>query len=306
MIKHRPRAPQALAIGLIILFGVMATERGWAGDSGVLALRAARLWDGEAETLIMPGIVVVANGRITNIGELPPDFDPSRILDLGDVTLMPGLIDAHTHLLLQGDPTMASYAEQILKESIPYRTLRAAAAARKALEHGYTTLRDLGTEGAMYADVDLKKAFARGVLPGPRLFVATRALSTTGTYPLLGYAWELSLPTGVQVIDGPDEARKAVREEIARGADWIKFYSDRNYYIAKDGRIHSWRNFTDEELTALVREAHLRGRKVAAHAIGCTLPEPFLQVAFLALPVIPHLKMTDRGLFDVDRFDFVP
>src|SRR5437868_7088360 len=115
----------------------------------------------------------------------------TTIIDLSGATALPGLIDAHTHLFLQGDVTAADYDEQLLKESIPYRTIRATAAARVALLNGFTTLRDLETEGAMYADVDLKRAIERGVVPGPRLFVSTRALAPTGTYPLVGYSWEL-------------------------------------------------------------------------------------------------------------------
>ena len=234
----------------------------------VYILKAERLWDGASSHLTAPGIVVVKDDRIVAVGKIPEAYHKAPVINLGNATLMPGLTDAHTHLLLQGDPTLESYAEQILKESIPYRTIRAIAAAQKALRHGITTMRDLGTEGAMYADVDLKKAFERHILEGPRLFVATRALSSTGTYPLQGYAWELQMPSGVQVVDGPEAIRRAVREQIARGADWVKFYADRNYYIAKDGTIRSWVNFSDEELRVLVSEAHLRGRPVAAHAIG--------------------------------------
>jgi imidazolonepropionase-like amidohydrolase len=164
--------------------------------------------------------------------------------------------------------TAADYDEQLLKESIPYRTIRATMAARTALMNGFTGIRDLETEGAMYADVDVKTAINRGVIPGPRMFVATRAFAPTGMYPLLGYSWELDLPHGVQVVDGVDEIRKAVREQVAHGADWIKFYADRRYYFAPDGRLRSWVNFTDDEMKAMVDEAHRLGRKVAAHAMG--------------------------------------
>ncbi|HEY2943288.1 MAG TPA: amidohydrolase family protein, partial [Vicinamibacteria bacterium] len=163
--------------------------------------------------------------------------------------------------------TAADYDEQLLKESIPYRAIRATAAVRTALLNGFTALRDLETEGAMYADVDVKTAINRGVIPGPRMFVSTRALAPTGTYPLLGYSWELRVPEGVQIVDGADNVRRAVREQVKYGADWIKYYSDRRYFM-RDGALHSWVNFTDEEARALVEETHRLGRKVAAHAIG--------------------------------------
>src|ERR671925_611574 len=180
---------------------------------------------------------------------------------------LPGLIDAHTHILLQGDITAADYDEQLLKESIPYRTIRATVAARTALMNGFTTIRDLETEGAMYADVDVKTAIERGIIPGPRMYVATRAMAPTGMYPLLGYSWELRMPEGVQIVDGADNIRRAVREQVKYGADWIKFYADRRYYL-KNGALHSWINFTDEEMKAMVEEAHRLGRRVAAHAMG--------------------------------------
>src|SRR5436189_3371826 len=133
--------------------------------------------------------------------------------------------------------------------------------------NGFTTLRDLETEGAMYADVDVKTAIDRGVIPGPRLFVATRAFAPTGTYPLLGYSWELRMPEGVQIVDGADNIRRAVREQVKYGADWIKYYSDRAYFL-RDGALHSLVNFTGEEAQAMVTETHRLGRKVAAHAMG--------------------------------------
>jgi imidazolonepropionase-like amidohydrolase len=156
---------------------------------------------------------------------------------------------------------------QLLKESIPFRTIRATVAARTGLMNGFTAMRDLETEGAMYADVDVKRAINAGYIDGPRMFVSTRAFSATGMYPLTGYSWELRVPEGVQIVDGADNIRRAVREQVKYGADWIKYYSDRRYYV-KDGALHSWVNFTDEEVRALVDEAHRLGRKVAAHAMG--------------------------------------
>ena len=235
-------------------------------------VKAAHLIDGHSSSPRDKFAVLVEGDRISKVGPAAELQAPGvRVIDLGESWLLPGLIDAHTHVLLQGDITAADYDEQLLKESIPYRTLRAAAAVRTAVMNGFTTIRDLETEGAMYADVDVKTAIARGVIPGPRMFVATRAFAPTGTYPLLGYSWELQhLPERVQIMDGPDAIRKAVREQVKYGADWIKFYSDRKYYKTNDPKrpLRSWVNFTRVELEAMVDEAHRLGRKVAAHAMA--------------------------------------
>jgi imidazolonepropionase-like amidohydrolase len=197
-------------------------------------------------------------------------------------------------VLLQGDITAEDYDEQLLKESIPYRTIRATVAAKTALWNGFTALRDLETEGAMYADVDVKVAINRGIIPGPRMFVSTRAFSATGMYPLSGYSWELKMPEGVQIVDGADNIRKAVREQVKYGADWIKFYADRRYFL-KDGALHSWVNFTDEEMKAMVDEAHRLGRRVAAHAMGREGIEASLKVG---VDSIEHGYGLDEELMD--------
>ncbi len=235
-------------------------------------IHAGKLID-SVEGRVLDDIGILVKGeRIESIGSwtamaasAPAAAD---IIDLTKAMVLPGLIDAHTHVLLQGDITAEDYDVQLLKESIPYRTLRAAAACQTSLMNGFTTLRDLETEGAMYADVDLKRAIEKGVIPGPRLFVATRAFSATGMYPLSGYSWELKVPEGVQIVDGVDQIRRAVREQVKYGADWIKVYVDRSYFLESDGRLRSKLNFTPEELKAFVDEAHRLGRPTAAHAMA--------------------------------------
>ena len=261
-------------LALLLLFPALAAAQTTQQSAPTRAyvVRAAHLIDGKSDVVqndvavLVQGDRIVAVGRQSDLASRTPA--DAQIIDLGGATILPGLIDNHTHVLLQGDITAADYDEQLLKESIPYRAIRATAAVRIALMNGFTAIRDLETEGAMYADVDVRNAIARGVIPGPRMFVSTRAMAPTGTYPLLGYSWELKMPEGVQIVDGPEDIRKAVREEVKYGADWIKFYADRRYYIGTDGRLRSWVNFTDEELKMLVGEAHRLGRKVAAHAMG--------------------------------------
>ena len=236
--------------------------------SPVTAIKAGRLLDVANEKLLEDAVIVVENGRIREIAATVPAG--ANVIDLGRHHVLPGFIDGHTHVLLQGDATAADYDDQLLKESLPYRALRATRAMRFALEHGFTTLRDIGNEGAGFTDVDLKRAVAAGVIAGPRLFVATKALAPTGAYGLSGYDWQLSVPKGVEMCDGADACRRAVRDQIAHGADWIKVYADRSYYKQPDGQIRSLPNFTVEEMTAIVDQAHRTKRKVAAHSMTPT------------------------------------
>jgi imidazolonepropionase-like amidohydrolase len=236
-----------------------------------LLIKAGRLIDGRSDAPQSGVGILIEGDRIKAVGpiaQIQGQARGARVIDLSQMTVLPGLIDAHTHLLLQGDPTAQSYNEQLLYQSTPYRAILAARNARIALEHGFTAIRDLETEGAMYADVDVKHAVDRAEIPGPRIFAATRAMAPTGLYPIVSDNWELELPHGVQPVDGVEGARLAVRQQVAHGADWIKFYSDRRYYFTPDSVLHSWVNFTDDEARAIVEEAHRLGRRVAAHAIG--------------------------------------
>jgi imidazolonepropionase-like amidohydrolase len=273
------------------------------GPPPPVLVTVAHLIDGVSAAAKDDQAILVVGGRIANVG--PKDAVArdapagTRVIDLGPATALPGLIDSHTHILLQGDLTAADYDRQLLKESIPYRAIRATVAVRTALMNGFTALRDLETEGAMYADVDVKQAIERGIIPGPRLFVSTRALAPTGTYPLADYSWELEVPEGVQVTDGADNLRRAVREQAKYGADWIKFYADRRYYLPPErGCKHllcSWVNFTAEEARAIVEEAHRLGKRVAAHAIGWNGIDAALNAG---VDSIEHGDGLDEGLLD--------
>ncbi|PYS90075.1 MAG: hypothetical protein DMF64_15845 [Acidobacteria bacterium] len=289
----------SLLLTLTLLQTVMATQTNKPAPAPtVVLIKAGRMVDTRAGRVVENQGILVEGERIKAVGPFAQVSvsapDGVRVIDLSRATVLPGLTDCHVHILLQGDITAADYDEQLLKESIPYRTIRATVAAKTGLMNGFTAMRDLETEGAMYADVDVKTAINRGIIPGPRMFVSTRAFSATGTYPLLGYSWELKLPEGVQIVDGVDNITKAVREQVKYGADWIKFYADRRYYM-KDGRLRSWVNFNDEEMAAFVREAHRLGRRVATHAMGWDGIDASLRAG---VDSIEHGYGLDEGLMD--------
>lgn len=260
--------PLAVAATIAALVPTQAQQPKPAAPPKRIAIRAGHLIDGKSEKPLDNVLILIEDDKIVSV--TPGGSAPAGVetLDLSKSTVLPGFIDVHTHVLLNGDITAEDYDKQLLKDSIPYRAILAARNARIALDHGFTAIRDLETEGAMYADVDVKKAINNGEVPGPRMQVATRALTPTGMYGPLGYSWEITIPQGVQYADGVDGVRKAVREQIMYGADWIKYYSDRRYHFESDGVLHSMVNFTDEEAKAIVDEAHRLGHKVAAHAIG--------------------------------------
>jgi imidazolonepropionase-like amidohydrolase len=231
-------------------------------------VRCGTLVQPESGKILHNVLITIQGERIREVQENASAPASGETIDLSDHTCLPGLIDTHTHVLLQGDITAADYDEQLLKQSTAYRAILGTRSVRRALDYGFTTIRDLETEGAGYADVDLKKAINAGVIPGPRMKVATRAMDVTGAYPLSGYSPEVTVPHGVQVVDGPDDARKAVREQISYGADWIKVYADRSYFVRPDGVLDDIPTFTMDELRAIVDEAHRQHHKVASHAMA--------------------------------------
>lgn len=247
--------------GLVFAGGVFGQS-----TTKTIALRCGSLFDSRSDSARKNVVVVIEGEKIKEVAASAPA--DAEVVDLTRETCLPGLADTHTHILLQGDITAADYDAQLLKESPEYRTILATVNARRALEYGFTSIRDLETEGAGYADADVKKAINNGVIPGPRMQVATRALDVTGAYPLQGYAPNVIVPHGVQLVDGADNARQAVREQISHGADWIKVYSDRSYYVREDGVLADIPTFTLDELRAIVDEAHRERHKVASHAMA--------------------------------------
>jgi imidazolonepropionase-like amidohydrolase len=227
-------------------------------------LEPAAVWSAGDAAPHAGWVVAVEGDRITGVGpkasvKAPPG---AQVVALPGETLIPGLIELHSHLLLHAYNEVV-WDDQVLKEAPTYRVLRAGRDATRTLMSGFTTERDLGTEGAADADVQLKRAIDEGIVAGPRLFVATRAIVATGSYgPKKGFRADLELPQGAQEVSGEAEIIKAVREQAAMGADWIKLYAD--YRTGPDGSTRP--TLTEQEMAAAVQVAHASGRPVAVHA----------------------------------------
>jgi imidazolonepropionase-like amidohydrolase len=232
-------------------------------------IRAGVLIDGVSNLARRDQVIIIRGNMITEVSDAGSANIPAgaTVIDLSKEAVLPGLIDAHTHIFLQGEvPSEGGYDVQLLKYPLAFRAARATVSARRALEQGFTTLRDMETEGAGYGDVGIKQAIEGGYIPGPRLKVSTRAISSTGGYNLEGYAPEIEVPKGAQIIDGPVQARKAAREQLDHGADWIKVYMTHRSWVGKSGELASQPTLTVEELRAIVDETHGWGKKVACHA----------------------------------------
>jgi imidazolonepropionase-like amidohydrolase len=251
--------------GFLLLVCTLGSAQSSAPADHWIAVRAGRLFNG-TEKLAANQVILIKGDRIVKVGpaeqvQVPAD---AEVVDLTRATVLPGLIDAHTHVFGNGP----DFDNQILRDSYQYRTLTALANAQKDLLVGFTTLRDLKTLGAMYSDVDLRNAIDRGIVTGPRMQVATRGIQATGGFIMRGYSPEVPLPSALQVVDSPWAAREAVRDQVAHDADLIKLYAAYDFHFTSDGKLVSPPTFTAEEVSAIVDEAHKKGRKVSCHAFA--------------------------------------
>jgi imidazolonepropionase-like amidohydrolase len=250
---------------LTFLLVLAAMARG--ADPPESFVKAGKLLDVRTGKMLSNQVIVIRGDRVERVapGDQVQIPAGAAVTDLGRATVLPGLIDCHTHIMLT-DTDDSHYDEILLKQSWQYRTILATLNVKKDLEAGFTAMRDVETEGSMYSDVDVRNAINEGLIPGPRLKVATRGMSSTGGYGLEGYSPEVDVPRGVEIVDGPVQARKAVREQVDYGADLIKIYGTDRYYFTPDGKEVSIPTFTLEEVQAIVDEAHAKQVKVACHA----------------------------------------
>jgi imidazolonepropionase-like amidohydrolase len=261
------------------------------GGGGTVLLKPARVFDGVNPQPHEGWVVLVRGSKIDDAG--PPDKvkapADARVIDLSGMTVLPGLIDAHTHLLLHAY-NEASWNDQVLREPLALRVCRATNHAKNTLLAGFTTVRDLGTEGAGYADVGIKQAIDQGIIPGPRLLASTRAIVATGTYAPKGFAPEVDVMQGAEEADGVAALIRVVRDQIRRGADWIKFYAD--YLWGPGNRARA--TFSIEEMKAIVETARSGGCPVSAHA---TTKEGMRRAALAGVATIEHGDGGDIEVF---------
>jgi imidazolonepropionase-like amidohydrolase len=257
----------SLLAGFLVC-AVAASGQAPSSTASLTVIRAGALIDGQGESVRKNQLIFIRGNRIERVTDGNSTIPAgAKVIDLSNATVLPGMIDSHTHIFLWGeDPAKGGYDANILKAGIALRAARATYACKRALEQGFTTLRDVETEGAGYGDVEIRQAIEEGTIPGPRLHCSTRGISSTGGYNLEGYAPELTMPKGVAIIDGPVEARKAAREQLDHGADWIKVYMTHRSWMGAEGQLVSQPTLTVEELKAIVDEAHGWGKKVACHA----------------------------------------
>jgi imidazolonepropionase-like amidohydrolase len=252
-----------------------------AQPESVYLLKPAHVFDGESAQLYDGWVVLVRGERIEAVGPARDVRPPAgaKVVELPGLTLLPGLIEAHSHVLLH-PYSETPWAEQVSREALSLRVARATNHLRNTLLAGFTTIRDLGTEGAGYADVGLRQAVEQGIIPGPRMLVATRAIVATGSYAPKGYAPEWDVPQGAEEADGVDGLIRAVRGQIGKGADWVKLYADYRW-----GRGAPAPTFTLDELKLAVEAAHSARIPVAAHA---TTTEGMRRAILAGVDTIEH------------------
>jgi len=249
-------------------------------QSPATAIRCGRFFDGRTLALQENVTVLIRGNRISAVGKSVPIPVDAKVIDLRQATVMPGLVDCHTHMFLEG----IDYDQLLLKKSLQYRAIWATVSARKTLLAGFTTIRDLETEGAWYGDVALRDAINDGLVIGPRMQCATRALSITGGYSPYGYSPDVTIPKGAQIADGVDGVRKAVREQLANGADLIKIYVDhRRRGTTNPDMLTAWPTFSLDEVRAIVEEAAKVEAKVAAHVYASAAAQTAIQAGVASL-----------------------
>ena len=282
-LTHVSRA--ALA-ALLSLAPLAAAQQPVTSPADVVLLRPARVFDGDA--MHEGWVVRVRADRIEQVGPAASvDASGATARDLPGLTLLPGLIEGHSHVLLH-PYNETVWNDQVLKEPLGLRTARATMHLRATLMAGFTTIRDLGTEGAAYADVELKDAVNQGIIPGPRMLVSTRAIVATGSYGPKGFALQWRVPQGAEEADG-DTLIRVVRDQIGHGADWIKVYAD--YRWGAHGEASP--TFSQQELTTIVETARSSGRPVVAHS---ATPEGMRRSIMAGVETIEH---GDGGTPDV-------
>jgi imidazolonepropionase-like amidohydrolase len=273
-----PHFFQSLGFLFLCLLAAVADAQ----EPRATVLRPARVWDGVSDAAKEGVVVLVQGDRIAAVGPAAAVRAPgdALVIDLPGLTLIPGMIDAHSHVLLH-PYNEASWDDQVLKESLALRVARATNHVRNTLRSGFTTIRDLGTEGAAYADVGIKQAIDQGIIEGPRMLVTTRAIVGRGSYAPKGFASEIDIPQGAEEAGNADELVRIVRDQIKHGADWIKIYAD--YRWGADGEARP--AFTEAELRSAVETAEMSGRHVVAHS---STPEGMRRATLAGVTNIEH------------------
>ncbi|NBW65494.1 amidohydrolase family protein [bacterium] len=266
----------------LLVFPVVLSAQAAPPKDALVLLRPAAVWDGVTDAPHTGWTVLVRGDKIAAVGSASEVGSPkgATVIDLPGTTLMPGLIEAHSHLLLHPYDE-AAWNDQVLKEPLALRTARAVNHARNTLMAGWTMVRDLGTEGAGYADVGLKQSIDQGIIPGPRMLVTTRAIVATGSYAPRRVDFAFEPPQGAEEANGPEDVIRVTRDQIAHGADWIKVYAD--YRWGPNGQTMP--TFSEAELRAMVETARSSGRAVVAHS---STPEGMRRAIMAGVEDIEH------------------